>query len=80
MLQNAYLDAKIGVDSAENEPSEVVILRSDTGVSILRAPRRRLRHCLRGKVRFDVCSALRRAYGAPTDHTLLALDPSCMGA
>ena len=36
MLQNAYLDAKIGVDPAENEPSEMVILSPDTGVSILR--------------------------------------------
>ena len=25
MLKNAYLDAKIGVDTAENEPSKVVL-------------------------------------------------------
>ena len=42
MLQNAYLDAKIGVDPAENEPSEVAILRSDSGVSMLRAAQREL--------------------------------------
>ena len=36
-LQNAYLDAKIGVDPAENEPSEMVILSPETGASIRRA-------------------------------------------
>ena len=33
------MDAKIGVDPAENDLSEVVILRSDSGVSTLRAMR-----------------------------------------
>ena len=37
MLQNAYLDAKIGVDPAENETSEMVILSPETGINILRA-------------------------------------------
>ena len=26
MLKNAYLDAKIGVDTAENEPSKVLLI------------------------------------------------------
>ena len=42
MLQNAYLDATIGVDPAENEPSEMVIFSPDTGVSILIARSRRV--------------------------------------
>ena len=34
MLQKAYLDAQIGFDPAENEPSEMVILSPDAGVRV----------------------------------------------
>ena len=37
MLQNTYLDAKIGVDPAEYVPSEVGTLSPDIGVGIPRA-------------------------------------------
>ena len=77
MLQNAYLDAKIGVDPAENEPSKVsapnlsVVRQYTESLADHRLERRTCVHGSKDDSRFRCCSNSGRIVLLQTLHQLL---------